>query len=125
LWKISNIFRRIISMLPFFLRYWTTQIIAVLIYLPLARCALVLENLGFNIELIPLSSYRHASFYTMRTDALDRFGTRLEKRFSAKEIRVMLEEAGLEKIKFNDSTAYWTAIGFKQKIDNDKISVRE
>lgn len=50
----------------------------------------------------------------MRTDSLDRFGTRLESRFSKREIRQMLEEAGLDKIKFRDGTPYWCAVGVKK-----------
>ena len=37
----------------------------------------------------------------MRTDARDRFGTPLEQRFTKSEIKKMMEEAGLEKIKFS------------------------
>ena len=35
----------------------------------------------------------------MRTDALDRFGTRLEQRFTRDEIKIMMENAG-QKINF-------------------------
>ena len=35
----------------------------------------------------------------MRTDALDRFGTTLEQRFTASEIREMMHNAGLERIR--------------------------
>ena len=59
--------------------------------------------------------YRSKSFYVMRTDSRDRFGTPLEKRFSKKEINEMMIDSGLEKIKFKDSLPFWTAIGFKKK----------
>jgi hypothetical protein len=49
----------------------------------------------------------------MRTDALDRFGTRLEQRFTAAEIRQMMEEAGLEKIQFSETMPFWCAVGYK------------
>ena len=49
----------------------------------------------------------------MRTDALDRFGTQLEQRFTRNEIKNMMEKAGLENIKFSDSKPYWVAVGFK------------
>jgi len=115
LWKSSNIFRQVISMLPYFFRYWVSQIIAVLVYYPLARCALILERMGLNVSAFPLSFYRHLSFYTMRTDALDRFGTRLEQRFTANEIREMMEKAGLERITFSDDSPYWCVVGYKRK----------
>lgn len=75
----------------------------------------MLEIIGFSIDRFPLSFYRRRSFYTMRTDALDRFGTRLEQRFTAKEIRVMMEQAGLERIEFIGSMPYWCALGFRKR----------
>ena len=50
----------------------------------------------------------------MRTDALDRFGTKLEKRFTKAKIRQMMEHAGLEKIVFSDYAPYWCAVGYKK-----------
>jgi hypothetical protein len=49
----------------------------------------------------------------MRTDALDRFGTRLEQRFTRDEIKQMMRNAGLENIRFSDSKPFWVAVGFK------------
>ena len=49
----------------------------------------------------------------MRTDALDRFGTSLEQRFTRDEIKQMMCNAGLENIKFSDSKPFWVAVGFK------------
>ena len=48
----------------------------------------------------------------MRTDALDRFGTKLEKRFTKIEIEQMMTNAGLERITFS-TRSFWTALGFK------------
>ena len=50
----------------------------------------------------------------MRTDALDRFGTRLEKRFTRKEIAQMMKLAGLERIAFSDSPC-WCAMGYRKR----------
>jgi hypothetical protein len=60
---------------------------------------------------MPLSVYRDKSFYTMRTDALDRFGTRLEQRFTAVQIRKMMQTADLDDICFSDGPPYWCAVG--------------
>jgi hypothetical protein len=49
----------------------------------------------------------------MRTDALDRFDTRLEHRFSQEELQKMLENTGLVNIRFRDSEPFWCAIGFR------------
>ena len=67
----------------------------------------MIEKMGFNVENLPLSAYRELSFYTMRTDALDRFGTRLEQRFTRAQIEQMMESAGLEKIKFSEDLPFW------------------
>ena len=115
LWKLSNIIRRGVSSLPHGLRYFVSQIIAGIIYLPLARASFFLEKCGLNVANIPLSAYRNRSFYTMRTDALYRFGTRLEQRFTKNEINKMMETAGLENITFSKNT-YWCAVGFRKKL---------
>jgi SAM-dependent methyltransferase len=114
IWRASDLFRSGISRLPFWIRYVFSQIIATVVYFPLARLSLLLERFGLNVDAIPLSWYRDRSFYTIRTDALDRFGTRLEKRFTAIEIRRMMEECGLERMTFSDAMPYWCVIGFKK-----------
>ncbi|MBX7054543.1 MAG: class I SAM-dependent methyltransferase [Pyrinomonadaceae bacterium] len=114
LWRVSDIFRRGISRLPHGARFAISQVIALLIYWPLARAAKIAERSGMNVERMPLSQYRDNSFYTMRTDALDRFGTRLEKRFTRAEIAAMMDDAGLGDIIFSDSS-FWTAVGYKRR----------
>jgi SAM-dependent methyltransferase len=114
-WTISNYFRLFIYRLPKFLKFLICDIIAILIYYPVARFILILEKIGFNFKNLPLHFYRSKSFYTMRTDSRDRFGTPLEKRFTKKEICKMMEDSGLEKIRFRNGPPFWTAIGFKKK----------
>jgi ubiquinone/menaquinone biosynthesis C-methylase UbiE len=113
IWKTSDLARRLISKLPHAARFAVSQVIAATVYFPLARTARLAEKFGADPHLIPLSQYRNNSFYTMRTDALDRFGTRLEKRFSKAEIRTMMENCGLTDIRFSDRS-FWTAVGFKR-----------
>jgi len=100
IWKITDLIRRVISRLPHSLRYWASQIIAAIVYFPLARLSLAVEKIGFSSKNIPLSIYKNLSFYLMRTDALDRFGTRLEQRFSCNQIKEMMVKSGLEKLNF-------------------------
>lgn len=114
LWSISDVLRRIISKLPSQMKYLVTQMIAMFIYFPLARTAKVFEKLGARVHSFPLSAYRDRSFYSMRTDALDRFGTKLEKRFTKEQIQVMMEYAGLENIEFNRKAPFWCAVGYKK-----------
>jgi len=113
IWKMSEAIRGAVSRLPHALRNLVSQLLAAFLYFPLARTALILEKLGLNVDNFPLSQYRHNSFYVMRNDALDRFGTRLEQRFSKKEIQDMMEHAGLRDITFS-TTSFWTAVGFKK-----------
>jgi len=113
LWQLSNVLRKAISRMPFRLKRVSTDVIAALIYFPLSRIALIAERAGLSVESMPLSAYRHSSFYTLRTDALDRFGTTLEKRFTKAEILEMMENAGLENIRFGTQT-FWTAVGYKK-----------
>jgi SAM-dependent methyltransferase len=113
LWKASEIIRRMVSRLPYSLRFGISQLFAVALYWPLARLARMGEKIGLNTQSWPLTFYRHLSFYTMRTDALDRFGTRLEQRFSKAEIKSMMLGAGLNDIEFSTSMPYWCAVGIK------------
>jgi ubiquinone/menaquinone biosynthesis C-methylase UbiE len=113
LWRLSDLIRRFVSKLPFALRSLFCDFTAATIYWPLARISKGVEALGVEVSLFPLSSYRNRSFYSMRTDALDRFGTRIEKRFTRQQIRSMMENAGLERIEFSDSPC-WCALGYRR-----------
>lgn len=114
IWQASDVIRRFVSAQPHGLRYALSQILAFLIYFPLARAAMLGERIGLNVENWPLSGYRKNSFYTMRTDALDRFGTRLEHRFTRAEIETMMSQCGLTDIHFSDGLPYWCAVGVKK-----------
>jgi ubiquinone/menaquinone biosynthesis C-methylase UbiE len=116
LWQMSELIRGLVSRMPHGLRYVMSQIIAALIYWPLARFAKLAESLGFDVKNYPLAAYRHWGFYVMRTDALDRFGTRLEQRFSRIEIQQMMESAGLEGIVFSEKIPFWCAVGFARTV---------
>lgn len=110
LWKASDSVRRVVSNMPHSMRYAASQALAVSVYWPLARSAKALEALGARVDNLPLSAYRDRSLYVMRTDALDRFGTRLEQRFTREEIRGMLEAAGVGDVRFS-SQVFWCAVG--------------
>ena len=113
LWKASDTVRRGISRMPFPLRKAVTTGIAASTYLPLAKLSVVVERLGLPVTHIPLSAYRHSSFYTMRTDALDRFGTRLEQRFTRQQIAAMMTAAGLTDIRFSEREPFWVGLGVR------------
>ena len=113
IWRLSDFIRKIISSLSPKTKIFITSIIAYLIYYPLARFAFISEKLGIDVSNLPLSDYRNKSFYFMKTDALDRFGTRLEKRFSKDEIKRMLQEAGFRDIRFSKNMPFWVSISRK------------
>ena len=106
----SNSLRWMISRLPYAMRRFFAQAIGVLVYLPLARSAKLLSKTGKNVSNFPLHHYAHMPFVMLQNDALDRFGTRLEQRFSKKEITEMLRNAGfdLSTLKFSDVEPFWT-----------------
>lgn len=111
LWAVSDVMRRVISRAPNSVRWGTSQALALAVYWPLARLARLLERAGRDVDGMPLSFYRSRSLYVMRTDALDRFGTRLEKRFTRAQVRELMEQAGLSDVIFSEVAPYWVAVG--------------
>ena len=103
--------RTVVARLPRVLRHLVADVLAISVYWPLARLAGVVERLGRDPVRLPLFQYRNRSFQVMRNDALDRFGTRLEKRFSRQEVLELLEDAGLVDIEFSDGPPWWVAVG--------------
>ena len=110
-WRMSDVLRRGINQLPKGLLALTTDGIATFVYWPAARLCKILEGMGLSVDHFPLSYYRNLSFYSMRTDACDRFGTPIEKRYTASEIKAMMERAGLGDIRMSDRPPYWVAVG--------------
>lgn len=117
IWQISDVIRNLITRLPINKRRLFTDFIAMSIYFPLARAARIGERMGIPVNNFPLYAYRSASFYTMRTDSRDRFGTPLERRFTRKEIEEMMFKANLDQVIFSESGPYWCAVGRKKSDD--------
>jgi SAM-dependent methyltransferase len=113
LWLLTELARFLICCLRPTLKNLVTDAVATLVYWPLARLSRLLHRNGFNVHSIPLSFYRDHSFYTMRTDARDRFGTPLEQRFTKTQIERMMLDAGLTDIRFSVSAPYWCVVGIK------------
>ena len=113
LFKIANIMRMIISRLPIPVKNASCDLIAVIIYFPLVLLISGFRALGLEriAAKLPLHFYHDKSFYTIRNDSLDRFGTPLEKRFSKREITTMMKKAGLSEITFSNKEPYYHAIG--------------
>jgi SAM-dependent methyltransferase len=114
LWRLSDLGRRLICKFPSWVKHAVTDLIALVVYLPLVTISRVLEWLGFNVAGIPLSYYRKYSFYTMRTDARDRFGTPMEHRFTRGQIVEMMSRAGLVNIRFSEGVPFWCVVGVRR-----------
>ena len=64
----------------------------------------------FNVDNLPLHHYKNMPFLVMKNDALDRFGTSLEQRFTKIEIQEMLIAANfdVETLVFSEFEPFWT-----------------
>jgi 2-polyprenyl-3-methyl-5-hydroxy-6-metoxy-1,4-benzoquinol methylase len=104
----SNLLRKIISKFPKGLKFFTCELIAIFIYAPFILLTKFVKLFGGNVwRKIPLSYYAGQPWKVSRNDALDRFGTPLEKRFSKKEIETMLVNSGLKNFRFSEHEPYW------------------
>jgi ubiquinone/menaquinone biosynthesis C-methylase UbiE len=91
--------------------------IAVSVYMPFVLSGRVLKKVGLNslARKLPLNDYQTQSFYIIRNDALDRFGTSLEHRFSRAEVEQMMRNAGLDEIVISNNSPFWHAVGKRVK----------
>jgi len=110
IFKAANVVRQIVSVLPQRIKRIVCSLIAALIYWPLAKFSKALSKIGINNSNIPLHHYAEMPFVMLANDALDRFGTTLEQRFSRAEITQMLSAAGFDvsTLKFSNIEPYWT-----------------
>ncbi len=63
IWKATDIVRRGIARLPYWLKRALTEVIAIVVYWPVARFCAVVERLGGDPKGLPLSWYRDKSLY--------------------------------------------------------------
>lgn len=112
IFRLSAWIRRLLSVAPQPLTRLSTTAIAAGVYWPLARLSGALHRVGLNAlsDALPLSFYRHLSFRTMRNDSLDRFGTALEKRYTAAELAKLMSAAGLQDVRISPDPPYWHAL---------------
>lgn len=114
IWLLSDFPRRIISKCPFKVKLLTTKLIAMIVYFPFAKLGKYLDKFNIEAKNFPLYDYKDKSFYFMLTDSFDRFSTKIEKRFTKKEISKMMDVAGLENISFSESAPFWVCLGYKK-----------
>lgn len=116
LFGLSDLIRRVVCKMPSWLKKFTCNMMAIFFYMPFVLFSRLLKLLGVPQKFrakIPLHAYENTSFYIIRNDALDRFGTPLEQRFSKAEIQQMMEKAGLGDIVFSNQSPFWHAVGKK------------
>ena len=112
LFRAVDMLRKIISRMPFRLKALVADVVAALVYVPVVAIGSFLNRAGTLPQAFPLRVYIGKSFYTMRTDALDRFGTRIEKRYSRQDIKLLYAKNGfdLSTLVVSDTPPYWCAV---------------
>jgi hypothetical protein len=117
IFRVVNAMRDRISRLPMKIKKMVCEFLAVTLYLPVVSVGRFLHFVGLKMVAgkMPLAHYQRQSFFIMRTDSLDRFGTTLEQRFSREAIRRMMSNAGLADIRFSEQTPYWHVVGRRVK----------
>lgn len=113
-WEVADVMRKGIAKLPFGSRKAVTNVIAAVVYWPLTRATAVAEKMGMNVDNVPLTIYRHQSFYAMKTDSLDRFGMPREHRYTKAELIQYMQDAGLEDIRVSPNLPFWCLCGVKK-----------
>lgn len=109
--RAADALRRQVSALPAKPRFVVADLIAALAYAPLVAIARVLRHLGVSAwHRVPLAYYANKTWRVLRNDALDRFGTPLEQRFSKEQVERMLLDARLEDIRFSAHAPYWHVV---------------
>lgn len=117
IFNLSTLLRRVVSALPKGVKHLICDGLAVFIYLPFIGLSKLVKTLfPGNLYLkIPLAYYRDKSWNIIRNDALDRFGTPLEQRFSKLEISEMLSDAGMHNFVFSAGEPYWHVVAQKKE----------
>jgi SAM-dependent methyltransferase len=114
LFRVADLVRRVVSSLPGRLKGWVCDAIAFTVYLPLvgiARLASWVLGAAAATEQMPLSYYTNKTLLEIRTDALDRFGTAVERRFTRDEFVTMMTNAGLAEIVVSPRAPFWHGVG--------------
>jgi len=117
IYKLSDILRLVVSKLPSKIKRMVCDVLAVCLYMPLILICRFLKLIGVPAHVrkkLPLFGYENRSFYVIRNDSLDRFGTPLEQRFTKKQIEEMMIDAGLTEIVFSNHIPFWHVVGKKK-----------
>lgn len=115
LFWLSDQIRKVVCRLPAGLKRVVCDMLAVIIYMPLVLWVRFLVLIGLRKVAVkmPLAAYNDKSFFVIRNDALDKFGTKLEQRFSKAQVIQMMENCGLVDVRVSPKSPFYHAIGKK------------
>ncbi|HMJ48528.1 MAG TPA: class I SAM-dependent methyltransferase [Ferruginibacter sp.] len=115
LFWMSDLIRKVVCRLPAGIKRVVCDLLAIFIYMPLILWVRLLALMGLKnlATKMPLAAYNNKSFFVIRNDALDKFGTSLEQRFSKKQVVKMMRNCGLDNIVVSPLSPFYHAIGKK------------
>ncbi len=115
LFYMSDLVRKVVSRMPSGLKKFSCDVLATFCYMPFVLTARFFNLIGLKkfAKKIPLSDYANKTFFIIRNDTLDRFGTKLEQRFSRKQVEEMMINAGLQNVVISPASPYYHAVGQK------------
>jgi ubiquinone/menaquinone biosynthesis C-methylase UbiE len=115
IFKSSDFFRKIVCRFPTGLKKVTCDFLAITLYMPWVLSSRLLIKLGQRklANKLPLVSYANKPFFVIRNDALDKFGTSIEHRYSKAEMIQMMENCGLTEVRMSPNMPFYHGIGKK------------
>jgi ubiquinone/menaquinone biosynthesis C-methylase UbiE len=116
LFWLSNLLRYVVCRMPAKPKQLVCDILAVVVYMPFVLWVRLLTIIGCKklASKMPLSAYADKPFFIIRNDALDKFGTSLEQRFSKEQVTTMMRNCGLDEIVISPSSPFYHAVGRKR-----------
>lgn len=115
LFRLSNGVRGFVSSRNAFWKKFWAEVLTLVAYWPLVTLARIVGWFSKAAAAkMPLSIYADKSWTVMRNDALDRFGTPLEKRYTKEDIHDMLQRAGFTEVIFSSNPPFWHCLATKK-----------
>jgi len=112
---ISEGIRKVVCKFPPKLKRFSCDVLAITTYMPFVLTGRLAAAVGLKklAAKIPLNDYQNKSFFIIRNDALDKYGTTLEQRFSEQEVITLMRNSGLDQIVVSPGGPYYHAVGKK------------
>ncbi len=112
---VSEGVRKVVSKFPPRVKRFSCDLLAVTTYMPFVATGRFLNFMGLKkfSNKLPLRDYQNKSFFIIRNDALDKYGTTLEQRFSKEQVIALMKHSGLDNIKVSPQSPYYHAVGKK------------